>query len=188
MTPARYSGISFNAPWRLKRAYGNGGVLRLSALSSRQHRTWLLRRRPLRVGRIWLMAPFTRQRVTKPATGARRRWPSATLTAAGTSSPAACRRRLALATITATPARMTTQLPLAHVAPCKSSQPTARSATLRIGTTSSGLGVRLSLRLTCYTTPDNAWTPLGGGLCASHLTQSHLLAARSTLALAKHTS
>ena len=162
--------------------------LRLSVLSSRQRRAWLLRKRSLRVGRIWLIAPSTRKRVTKPATGARRRWPSATLTAAGTSSPAACRRPSAHATITATPARMPIQLPLTQVAPCKSSQPTARSAVLRIGTTSNGLDVRLSLRLTCCTTPDNARTPLAGGLCAAHRTQSHLLAARSISTLAKDTS
>ena len=66
--------------------------------------------------------------------------------------------------------------------------PTAYSATLRIGTTSSGPGARPLRRLICYTMLDNARTPLGGGLCAGHLTQSHLLAAPLTLTLAKRTS
>jgi len=113
---------------------------------------------------------------------------SATSTAAGTSSPAACRRRSALATITATPARMTTQMPLMHTTPYKSSQLTARSATLRIGITSSVLGARPSLRQPCYITLGNVRAPLAGGPCAGHPTQSHLLAARSILTLAEHTS
>ena len=139
----------------------------------------------MRVERIWLMAPSTRQRATKPATGARRRWLSVILTAAGTSSPAAYRRLSACVTSTVTRAPTTTQLPLAQVAPCKSSRLTARSATPRIGTTSSGLADQLSLLPTYCITPDNALIPLAGGLCAGRLTRSHLLAARSILTLAK---
>ena len=53
----------------------------------------------------------TRQRATKPATGARRRWLNVISTAAGTSSLAAYRRLLAYATSTATRAQTKTQLP-----------------------------------------------------------------------------
>ena len=121
--------------------------------------------------------------LTSATQTAKRRWKSPCGVWAVQPSPGG-----AYATSTATQAQTTTQLPLTQVATCKSSQPTARSATLRIGTTLSGPADQLSLRPTYYTTPDNALIPLAGGICAGHLTQSHLLAARSILTLVKHTS
>ena len=88
------------------------------------------------------MAPSTRRRVTKPVTGARRRWPSTTGTAAGTSFPAECSRPSACATTTAALARVATQMPLTQVTTSTSPQPTARSATPKIGTTLNGADSR----------------------------------------------
>ena len=159
--------------------FGSSGVKLLN-------KCHLWRRRSLRVGRIWLMAPSTRQRATKSATSARRRWLSVILMAAGASSPAASRRPSTCVTFTVTRAPTTTQLPLTltQVAPCKSSRLTARSATPRTGTTLSGLADQPSLRRTyCIIgiMSDNALAPPAGGLCAGRPTRSHLLAARSVL-------
>ena len=76
-------------------------------------------------------------------------------------------------------ARMTTLTLLTQLTTIGSSQLTARSATLRTGTTSSGPDARPSLRLTCCISLVNVRTPLAGGLCAGRPTQSRLLAARS---------
>ena len=86
----------------------------------------------------------------------------------------------------AAPPRWPSLAPLAMTT--RLSQPTARSATLRIGTTLSGPDARLSLRLICCILPDNARIPPVGGLCAGRLTQSHLLAARSASTRAERTS